>query len=373
MSQFWKNVKKYERSLMLGLLIVILATFSVTGLASQCSRGGQQGDARDMGGTFVTATGRKVTVSDQEFRGVYTRYSSIYLFPAWGPSLKWGPDIGLVDTKERQNIEMAVWTHMATVASAEDAGYRVGDEELAEGIRTIVTRAQAVMTRRRPEQSALAFTPALYDRVLQVTGYRQPKADFERTVREILLKDKYLTPLLDSMRFSEDRAAAYEQWKAGRERVDLRFVAVPAAQFADRVAKEETTRSAIAKQTDLLRQLVSTAQEGKRVLQRATEHKDKHGAFAKDEAELVAKEPGKVAFPGGKLPNDAWGKPFAYALAGDVPTVTSAGPDGQAGTADDVSADLADVLQGLGTLRTVGDAAFTWRGVAKAWPRPSPT
>ena len=74
MSQFWKNVKKYERSLMLGLVIVILASFSVVGLASQCSRAGQQGDARDIGGTFMTASGRKVTVSDQEFRNVYTRY-----------------------------------------------------------------------------------------------------------------------------------------------------------------------------------------------------------------------------------------------------------------------------------------------------------
>jgi hypothetical protein len=175
-----------------------------------------------MGGTFVTASGRKVTVSDQEFRTVHTRYAAIYLFPAWGPSLKWGPDIGIVEPKDRMSLEMAVWVHMATVASAEDAGYRVGDQELAEGIRTIVTRAQAVLTRRRPEQSGLAFTPALYDRVLQMTGYRQPKADFERTVREILLKDKDLTPLLDSLRFSEDRASAYEQWKAGRERVHER-------------------------------------------------------------------------------------------------------------------------------------------------------
>ncbi len=368
MSQFWKNVKKYERSLMLGLLIVILATFSVTGLASQCSSTRERADDRDWGGSFVTASGRKVTVTDQEFRAVHTRYAAIYVFPAWGPSLKWGPDIGIVEPKDRMSLEMAVWVHMATVASAEDAGYRVGDQELAEGIRTIVTRAQAVLTRRRPEQSGLAFTPALYDRVLQMTGYRQPKADFERTVREILLKDKFLTPLLDSLRFSEDRAAAFEQWKAGRERVDLRFVAVSAKPFADRVAKEESSRSTIASQQDLLQKLVSTVQEGKRVLQRAQEHKEKNGAYAKDEAELVSKEPGKVAFPGGKLPADAWGKPFQYALNGEAPTVSSVGPDGKAGTADDVTADLADVLQALGALRTVGDAAFSWQGVAKAWP-----
>lgn len=368
MSQFWKNVKKYERSLMLGLLIVILATFSVTGLASQCSTSGERTDARDIGGSFVTPSGRKVTVTDQDFRAVLTRYSTIYLFPAWGPSLKWGPDIGLVDGKDRMNVETATWAHIAAVASAEDAGYRVGDQELAQGIRTIVTRAQAVMTGRRPEQTGLSFTPALYDRVLQLTGYRQPKADFERTVREILLKDKYLTPILDSVRFSEDRFSAYDQWKAGRERVDLRFAAVSAAQFADRVAKEETTRAAIARQAELFQRLVSSAQEGRRVLQRAQEHKEKNGAFAKDEAELVAKEPGKVAFPGGKLPNDGWGKPFAYALVGDAPTVTSAGPDGQAGTADDVAGDVLDVLQALGTLRTVGDAAFTWQVVTKAWP-----
>jgi len=371
MSQFWKNVKKYERSLMLGLLIIILATFSVTGLASQCSSTEERTDARDMGGSFVTVSGRKVKVSDHDFRAVHARYAPIYLFPSWGPSLKWGPDIGVVDGKDRMNYEAATWAHIATVASAEDAGYRVGDQELAEGIRNIVTRAQ-LMGGRRPEQGGLSFTPALYDRVLQVTGYRQPKADFERTVREILLKDKYLTPILDSLRFSEDRASAYDQWKAGRERVDLRFAAVSAKQFADRVAKEEATRSTIARQSELFQRLVSSAQEGRRVLQRAQEHKEKNGAFAKDEAELVSKEPGKVAFPGGKLPNDGWGKPFAYALVGDAPTVVSAGPDGQAGTADDVGAEVLDVLQALGTLRTVGDAAHTWQGVAKAWPAALP-
>lgn len=37
-----------------------------------------------------------------------------------------------------------------------------------------------------------------------------------------------------------------------------------------------------------------------------------------------------------RLPLDPWGRPYLYKLEGDTPVVTSAGPDGQPGTTDDV-------------------------------------
>jgi general secretion pathway protein G len=39
----------------------------------------------------------------------------------------------------------------------------------------------------------------------------------------------------------------------------------------------------------------------------------------------------------GRMPKDAWGNEFIYSLQGDVYKLTSAGPDGQSGSADDIT------------------------------------
>ena len=39
----------------------------------------------------------------------------------------------------------------------------------------------------------------------------------------------------------------------------------------------------------------------------------------------------------GRMPKDPWGNDFQYSLQGDVYKLTSAGPDGQSGTADDIT------------------------------------
>lgn len=39
----------------------------------------------------------------------------------------------------------------------------------------------------------------------------------------------------------------------------------------------------------------------------------------------------------GRMPKDAWGNDFSYAVQGDSYKLTSAGPDGQMGSADDIT------------------------------------
>lgn len=39
----------------------------------------------------------------------------------------------------------------------------------------------------------------------------------------------------------------------------------------------------------------------------------------------------------GRMPKDAWGNDFSYSLQGDTYKLSSAGPDGQSGSADDIT------------------------------------
>src|SRR5437764_93550 len=135
------------------------------------------------------------------------------------------------------------------------------------------------------------------------------KADFEETVKEILLKDKFLAPLVDSMRFSKSREEAFAEWKPSRERVDLEFAAVRADQFLPAVTLEEQTRGTIAAQAEALANLVVAWRSVSTLASVAEEVQAKHKAPAKDADELVAKE--KAAL-GPKVPDDPWKRPLVY-------------------------------------------------------------
>src|SRR5262249_10100066 len=191
------------------------------------------------------APGKRVEVASDEFTAVLWRYQPFYSF--WGPSLKFGPDLAGGLQEDRMNASKATWTHIAMVEAAKAAGYGVGEEELQSAIRELVAQGSG---------RAVQFSTEQYDHVLALhylyQGQPRSKAEFETTVREILLKDKFLTPLIESMRFSRSRKDAYAEWKAQNEHLELDYVGVPAAQFLDRVTKEETTRTTIAKQEEAL-------------------------------------------------------------------------------------------------------------------------
>ena len=78
---------------------------------------------------------------------------------------------------------------------------------------------------RWPGRGGGGFTPERYEQVLEdISRGAQgalTKADFEATVRDLLLKDKYLGDLIATDRYAVDRQEAFKAWKASRERVDL--------------------------------------------------------------------------------------------------------------------------------------------------------
>ena len=276
------------------------------------------------------------------------------------------PELSGVPSRQRLPIDQATWLHIATVGAARAAGYMVGKDELRAAIEDYVIRAVARSPGVDPRQQGVRFVPELYDQVIERV-YRMPKAEFETTVGEILLKDKFLADLVDTSRFSKDRQEAYDAWKETRERVDLSFAAVPAAQFKDAVAKEEETRSAVAAQTDLLGKVVAAALDVRRITEVVKDFLAANKALPVDANELVTKDPSRRAL-NGKLPVDPWGKVYAYAKDGEAFHVTSSGPDGTPGTPDDVGTATLELLNGLGVLRRVGDALASWHATTNAWP-----
>lgn len=345
----------------------------------------------DLGGSFEAAQGRRHTVDAEEFVRTRVRYAPIYRTPMWGPSLRYADEFVSADPATvRLSDDQTTWAHIAAVGAAREAGYEVGEEELRAGVRRMIERA----TQRPDGRGGAPFSTEIYERVLAF--YRMNRVDFETTVREILLKDKYLSPLLDGMRFSKDRAEGFDAWKAAKERVDLEFAAVPAAQFADRVKLEEATRSTIAAQSLVLDELLAATQVVRRIVSVANDAKTKAGgAYPKDEAALLATDGGKATLvarpiapaPAGahpvagadpkaavepKMRNDPWGKPYVYRATGDAFVAASVGPDGKEGTPDDVTVATVHDIDTLAALRRVADALVQWRATADAWPATLP-
>src|SRR5205085_6969781 len=121
--------------------------------------------------------------------------------------------------------------------------------------------------------------------------------------REYLLKDKYFGDLLALEHHTVDRAAAFELWKATRQRLDLAYASVAADPFRERTEREEATRSAIAAQADVLKKLGDAGRDLRRAKTLLDKWHDANKSWPADSKELLEKEPGKRDF-GGKLEND---------------------------------------------------------------------
>ncbi len=380
MPRIWKRIKKYERWFLLAIVIIVLATFSVSGQCSPDRADRDPSGGRDVGGSYEAAQGKRETVSSEEFLRVRMRYGNVHQVSMWGPSLRWADELFAADpNKERLSIDMATWAHIATVGAARAAGYEVGPDEVRAGIRKFVER----VTQRQDGRGGRPFSPELYEQVLAQL-FRGSRTDFEATVGEILLKDKYLAPWVDGARFSRDRDEAFAAWKAEKERVDLEFAAVPAAQFAERVKLEEETRSTVARQTTALENLVTAKFEIGRIAGVVEAAKvAANGVLPKDTAALLASETGKKSL-NGKMPLDPWGKPaegskpkepgnpYVYVATGESFTITSFGPDRKEGTPDDVTRATVAIVDSLTGLRRTADALVAWRNTTENWPTALP-
>jgi hypothetical protein len=347
MARVWKKFRKYEKAMLLGLVVILLVMFNVTGVVT-CAKRADQGD---FSGSFEVAPGNRVEVSHEEFVTTYNRYRRF--LRAFGASFRYGIELGRADDL---GDEQATWAHLAAVRSAQAAGYRVGEEELSEEIKKFVAGVGNV---QRGRGSSMGFSEELYARVLEYFG--GTKGDFEATFREVLLKDKLLGPLIDAERVSLSREEGFQAWKASRERVNLRYVAVPAAQFADAVRLEEDTRSSISTQQTVFDAVVGTATRVKSS-ERVLAERFKDAPPPADAAALKALK---------DLPllEDGWKRELEYRVEGGKPVLFSAGPDGTAGTPDDVGRDHVKRLETLASLRLVADGLLAWRKAAGEWPK----
>ena len=165
-----------------------------------------------------------------------------------------------------------------------------------------------------------------------------------------------------STRYQVPYEAAYEKWKSSRERVDLEYLALPAAPFADVVRSEEETRSVIGKQETRLRKVSSVAVHVRRVRARVETEKKKNQKYPETLADLADAKPSLKNKP------DAWGTDLRYVVEGDKAIVTSAGPDKTFDTPDDVTIDTQKQLETRAALHELAKKVNVRRTATGNWP-----
>lgn len=364
-----KPFKRFERWVLIGVVVLLIATFSVTGVTARGCGRGDTGPEK-FGGTFEVAPGKLRTVTDEDFRRVNRRYGFLY-GTLIGPSLLFR---GEMTREDRGRREVGSWMHLVHVAVAEEAGYRVSDEEVRAAVRDLLSG----LGRRGGGFTVEAYNEFLtqLSRVSQRGHDPVTKAEFESTIREYLLKDKLLGDIVATDRYAVDREAAYNAWKSSREQVDLAFAALSGAHFVDSIRLDEATRASISSLLTSLGKVSDAVREVRTANAILATWRANHGGnWPEDEADLLAKDPGTRLAQTGRDPSegrrllkDSWGFPLAYLRTADGARIVSAGADGEAGTSDDVTPDLTSVLDGLATLRRTADAIQNWHRDTGAWP-----
>lgn len=341
MSRWSKRFKKYERHFLLGLVVILLLTFSVGG-AFSCQSEGQGGP--DYSGSFLVTPSQRETVDAKEFVTTWHRYDP-FRYNVRTPSLSFLPP------KYAGGLPrwFATWIHLMPVDAAYAAGYRCGEEyQLQAAIRKAVQYTF----------SGLEFNDEVYRRFLR-EFYRAGASQFQDTIREIVIKDEFLRPLIETPRYAIGYEEAYEVWKRQFERVNLEYVALRGDDFALPALRRETTRRRIGQQLEMLTEVANTCRALEGLQQRLEMWRDAHeGILPETLAELG--EAGE--------PKDVWGNVIRYVSSeGDLDLV-SAGPDGAFDSSDDVTLDTVRQVRTRAALRNVGDAVVRWHEAISAWP-----
>ncbi|MFV1958461.1 MAG: hypothetical protein ACC662_03505 [Planctomycetota bacterium] len=348
MSRWSKRMKRYERHILLGLVILLLVSFSIVG-AVQCQ--GPAARAQDFSGSFQATPSVRKSVDTAEFIEGWQRYDRFRVLIG-SPSLQYLPL--LLNEPQMRPPAAAVWAHVMETGAARAAGYACGNGfQLSTAIRQAVTPRMG---------GRLSFTDALYDKFLR-DYWRGTASDFQTTVKEVVTKDLFLRPLIDSRRYGISYEGAYEKWKKRAEYVNLRYVALRGRDFALKARKLETTRSAIQEQRDVLDAFAKTARTLATLRSQIDIWKKDHDGQAPAQ---LADLPQAGA---GKAPEDAWGKAIRYVAEGPEGRLLSAGPDGNFLTSDDVTETLVDAMRTGLALQTVGKALVTWYEATGTWPK----
>lgn len=352
MASLKKRFKKYERHFLLAIVIILLASFSITGAFSCQSQG--PGNSYNLGGSFNVAPGEREEMSNQDFDRSFAKYNNFQAAIRM-PSREFRIFLERVPTLQTTKPFRAIWAHHIALEAARNAGYDVGDHQVRGAVEDMVAFALRY-------RANLQFSDVNYQQYLR-QNFSGSKTEFEEGVREVVLKDEFLYPLITSARYQVSYEEAYEDWRTQRERVDLEYVALPAAPFKDDVRKEETTRSTIGEQTELFAQVTNAAATLRRVQAKLDAHKAGKNAWPATLEELgTAAQPFAVR-------EDPWGKALQYKVEGDSVDLRSAGPDGAFGTADDVTTATQALLDTHGGLYELAEKLGQRRTATNAWPK----
>lgn len=363
MARMRKIYKKYERHILLGLVIILLATFSITG-AMQCRNRAQGGKTLELGGSFNPTPAKRVEIDDEEFQRLYARYHDFQRAVSM-PSREYREHVlgqGAWDSFG------AAWAHIMSLAAAEEVGYRAGEHQ-------VHTAAQDMVALALYWRARMPLDDVNYQQFLKDNYYGRPD-QFEETVREVVVKDQFLYPLISCARYQVPYAEAYEAWKHTRERVDLRYVALPAAPFESVVRLEEQSRRQIDRQDLLLDKVSAAAAQVRRVWAKLESlgaggpgpdgkpgtQDDEPGAYPES---LDALGQGAAPF---KVAPDPWGQPLDYAVVEGGFRLRSAGPDEALDTPDDISIETQRLLDSHARLFELADKLVQRHEIQKAWP-----
>lgn len=340
MSRMKKTLKKYERPILLAIVVILLATFSVAG-AVRCGS-----DAADrsihMGGSFNVTPSEREDVSDTDFdvaRAHTRQFQSAVRFP----SINFRNQLA---ARGPVKLNEEAWTALVTAAAAREAGYRAGPHQIDVGVKDMV----GILLRG----GALGFTDVGYQNFLR-NAYRGPQDVFEASVEEVILRDQFLYPLITSSRYSTTYAEAFEEWKHGHERVDLEYVSVSGAPFAQEVLRREETRAEIGRQQRVLSDVAKAAGQVFRVRAMLEAAKKKDGEYPASAGAVGAKP-------------DVWGTELRLKVEGDDIALASAGPDKTFDTADDVTLAVRKQLDTRAALLEVGTQLMAKHNATEAWP-----
>ncbi|MCP5069076.1 MAG: hypothetical protein GY946_21150, partial [bacterium] len=354
----WNKIwKRYEKHIMLGLVTILLATFSITGAMAGCfDRGGPDPSGPKFGGSYLVSANETMELSD----GDYAKYANQFL--NWHMSIRQQPttiayrDLMAPFLSQQEIVpEQMVYGHRIAVDAAKAAGYRAGSKQVSRAVKEFVSKT-----------TGMAASNVVYQRFLRDRYPGGTAADFRRFTEEIVLKDMFLTPLIDTERFAITWEEAYEKWKKTRERVDLEYVALDGGQFAEVVALEEKTRSTLSRYETAVGEMRSALVLVRRTHGNISNWRKQNvdAEWPDDIAALVAAKALQ------RVPeSDPWGNELHFAgLEGGEFDLRSIGPDGKHGTADDVRLGLEKSTQTYGAMVDVVRATLEAYGASKAWP-----
>ncbi len=320
MARLRKFYKKYERHVLLGLVIILLATFSITG-ALRCEGTGEPEKTFKLGGEFQASPTSRTEISDSEFDRLFALHYNFQRAIRM-PSREFRQYV--MGLRPPDSFKGA-WAHLITLGAAREAGYRAGEFQVRSAVRDMV--GFALMVRARMEYNDINYKQFLKQ------NFSGSQIEFSDAVREVVIKDQFLKPLVDASRYQVPYPEAYEKWKSSRERVNLEYIALPAISFSETARLEEETRREISRQDDVLKKLTAAAAQLNRVRARLEAIKKAPDGKYPESLEAMGKG-GATPF---KVGPDPWGEKLDYKLVDGAPVVRSAGPDKQFDTADDVN------------------------------------